>query len=93
MRFEMFTEHEVEIFALHINFFNLNEFFLSVFMQHTDKMYQESGFFFLGGGHFFGTVYCRIAGASGNFAPWTPPRLCLGPTGGGGLTFPPPPPD
>ena len=54
MRFEMFTEDVVEIFALHIIFFNLNEFFLSVCMQHTDKMYQESGccFFFLGGGHF-----------------------------------------
>ena len=37
MRFEMFTEHEVELFALHINFFNLNEFFLSIRMQHTDK--------------------------------------------------------
>ena len=39
MRFEMFTEHEVELFALHINinFFNLNEFFLSICMQHTDK--------------------------------------------------------
>ena len=34
---EMFTEHEVEIFAVHINFFNLNEFFLSICMQHTDK--------------------------------------------------------
>ena len=37
MRFEMFTEHEVELFALHINFFNLNEFFFSICMQHTDK--------------------------------------------------------
>ena len=37
MRFEMFTEHEVELFALHTNFFNLNEFFLSICMQHTDK--------------------------------------------------------
>ena len=37
MRFEMFTEHEVELFALYINFFNLNEFFLSICMQHTDK--------------------------------------------------------
>ena len=75
MCFETLTEHEVEIFALHINFLNLNEFFFSVFMQHTDKMYQESGFW----GAFFGTVYCRIAGASGNFIPWTPPQLCLGP--------------
>ena len=30
MRFEMFTKHEVELFALHINFFNLNEFLLSI---------------------------------------------------------------
>ena len=83
----MFTEHEVEIFALHINFFNLNELFFSLFMQHTDEMYQESGFW----GAFFCTVYCRIAGASGNFAPWTRQRLCLGSTGegGGGLAAPP----
>ena len=53
MRFEMFTEHEVELFALHINFFNLNEFFISICMHHTEKMYQESGFW----GGFFGTVY------------------------------------
>ena len=32
----MFTEHEVELFALH-KFFNLNEFFLLVCVQHTDK--------------------------------------------------------
>ena len=37
MHFEMFTEHEAELFALHINFLNLNEFFLSICMQHTDK--------------------------------------------------------
>ena len=37
MRFKMFTEHEIELFALHINFFNLNEFFLSICMQQTDK--------------------------------------------------------
>ena len=52
----MFTEHEVELFALHINFFNL---MLLICMQHTDKnvprkwlcgtvkMYQESGFLVL----------------------------------------------
>ena len=40
-------------------------------MQHTDKIYQESGFL---GAFFFGTVYCRIAGASGGFTPWTPNR-------------------
>ena len=33
----MFTEHEVELFALHINLSNLNEFFLLICMQHTDK--------------------------------------------------------
>ena len=37
MRFEMFTEHEVELFALNIIFFNLNDFFLSICIQHTDK--------------------------------------------------------
>ena len=37
MPFEMFTEHEVELFALHINVFNLNEMFLSICMQHTDN--------------------------------------------------------
>ena len=37
MRFEMFTGHEVELFALHINVFNLNEFFLSICTQHADK--------------------------------------------------------
>ena len=26
MRFEMFTEHEVELFAMHINFFNLGSY-------------------------------------------------------------------
>ena len=70
MRFEMFAEHEVELFALHINFFNLIEFFLSICMQHTDKNVPRKCFL----GHFFGTVYCRIAGASEGFAP--------GPTGG-----------
>ena len=39
----------------------------------------------LGGGAFFGTVYCRIAGAS---PPGPPPGLCPGPTGG--LITPPP---
>ena len=40
------------------------------------KMYQESGFL----GHFLDILYCRIAGASGGYAPWThwglkaPPR-------------------
>ena len=29
---------------------------------------------YLNWGHFFGTVYCRIAGASGGFASWTPTR-------------------
>ena len=75
MRFEMFTEHEVELFALHLNFFNLNEFFLSICSTQI-KMYQESGFW----GHFL--VLCtagsqELPGAS-------PPR----PTGG--LIAPPP---
>ena len=67
-------------YALHINFFNLNlnEFFLSICMQHTDKNYQESGFL----GKFFCTVYCRMAGTSGGFAPGPPPGLCPGPTEG-----------
>ena len=39
MRFEMFTKHEVEIFALHINFF------LSACMQHTDKNVPRKWFF------------------------------------------------
>ena len=42
------------------------------------KIYQESGFL----GAFFGTVYCRVAGASGGFAPGLPPGLCPGATGG-----------
>ena len=54
MRFEMFTEHEVELFALHINFLNLNEFFLSICMQHTDKNVQIKWFF---GGIFW---YCVL---------------------------------
>ena len=70
MRFEMLTEHEVELFALHINFFNLNEFFPSICMQHTDKNVPRKWLL----GTFFGTVYCRIAGASGCFVPWTPIR-------------------
>ena len=78
MRFEMFTEHEVELFALHINFFNLNEFFLSICMQRTDKNLPRKWLF----GAFFGTVYCRVAGASGGFASRPPPGLCPGPTGG-----------
>ena len=41
-------------------------------MQHTDKMHQESFyFFFFGGGGIFGTVYSRIAGASGGLGLWT----------------------
>ena len=39
-------------------------------MQHTDKSVPRKWFW----GHFFGTVYCRYAGASGGFAPWTPTR-------------------
>ena len=47
-------------------------------------------FFFLGGGGgIFGTVYCRIAGASGGFAPWTPTRS-LPWTHWGAYTVPPP---
>ena len=91
MRFEMFTEDVVEIFALHIIFFNLNEFFLSVCMQHTDKMYQESGCFFLGGGIFWYCVlqdrwsFRRLRPLDPTTAlPWT-----HGPTGGGGLQQPP----
>ena len=45
MDFEMFTEHEIEIFALHIIFFSLNEFFLSICMQHTDKNVPRKWFF------------------------------------------------
>ena len=48
-------------------FFNLNEFFLSICMQHTDKSLPKKWLF----GVIFGTVYCRVAGASGGFAPWT----------------------
>ena len=71
MRFEMFTKHEVQLFALHINFLNLNEFFLSICMQHTDKNVPRKCVFL---GAFFSTVYCRIAGASGGFASWTPTK-------------------
>ena len=51
MRFEMFTEHEVELLKifgivyLHTNFFNLNKFFLSICMQHTDKNVPRKWFF------------------------------------------------
>ena len=34
------------------------------------------------GGEFFGTVYCRITGASGGFAPGPPSGLCPGLTEG-----------
>ena len=47
-------------------------------------MYQESGFW----GAFFGTVYCRIAGA---LTPGPPPGLCPGPTVGLIAPSPPPP--
>ena len=71
MHFEMFTEHEFELFALHKNF-------SFQFVCSTQiKMYQESGFL----GAFFGTVYCRITGASWGFSPWTPPGLFPGSTG------------
>ena len=89
MRFEMFTEHEIELFALHINsmyirililFFNSNEFFLSICMEHTDKNVLRKCFF-LGEG-FFGTVYCKIARASGASAAGPPPGLCSELSGG-----------
>ena len=72
MRIEMFTEHEVELFALHINFFNLNEFFLSIFMQHTDKNVPRK---WLLGGIFL--VLCTAGSPPG-----PPSGLCPGPTGG-----------
>ena len=53
------------VFTLHINFFNLNEFSFQFVCSTQIKMYQESCFW----GAFLGTVYCRIAGASGGFAP------------------------
>ena len=81
MRFEMFTKLEVE---LHINFFNLNESFLSICLHHTDKNVPRKWFW----GAFFGTVCCRIAGA---LTPGPPPGLCPGPTVG--LITPPPPQD
>ena len=68
MRFEMFTEHGVEICALHIIFFNLNQFFLSVCMQHTDKSVPRKWFF----GGIFDTLYCRTAGASRPLDPLGP---------------------
>ena len=79
MGFEMFTEHEVELFALHINFFNLNEFFLSICMQHTDKNLPRKWLF---GGIFW---YCVLQGRwsfQGLLPPEPPPELCPGPTGG-----------
>ena len=77
MRFEMFTEHEVELFAFPINFFNLNELFLSICMQHTNKKYQESVF----GGNFL--VLCTAASLElpGASLPGPPPGLCPGSTG------------
>ena len=87
MRFKMFTKHEVEIFVLHINVFNLNEFFLSICMQHTDKNVPRKWVFW---GHIFDTLYCRIARASRGFATWTPTRAL--PWTHWGLTAPPRPP-
>ena len=82
MRFEIFTEHEVELFALHINFFNLNEFFISSCMQHTDKNVLRKwvlGDIFL--------VLCNAGSLKllGALPPGPPSGLCLGLTGCGGL--------
>ena len=85
MRFEMFTEHEVELFALHINFFNLNEFFLSICMQHTDKNVPRKWFF---GGIFLALCTAGSLEFTGASPPGLPPGLCPGPTGG--LLAPPP---
>ena len=84
MHFKMFTEHEVELFALHINFFNLNEFFLSIRMQHTDKIYQESGFL----GAFFWYCVLQDRWSFWGLHPLDPQRgICPAPTGG--LAVPP----
>ena len=78
MRFEMFTEHKVKLFALHINFFNLNQFFLSICMQHTDKNLPRKWLF----GHFL--VLCTAGSLElpGALPPGPLPGLCPGSTGG-----------
>ena len=78
MRFEMFPEHEVELFALHINFFNLNEFFLSICMQHTDKNVPRKWFL---GGIFLTLCTAGSLELLGALPPGPPPGLCPGPTG------------
>ena len=69
----MFTEQEVDLFALHINFFNLNEFFLSICIQHTDKNVPRKCFF---GGIFW---YCVLQDrwSFRGLRPWTPTRALL----------------
>ena len=78
MRFEMFTEHEVELFALYINFFNLNQFFLSICMQHTDKNLPRKWLW----GHFL--VLCTAGSLElpGALPLGPPSGLCPGSTGG-----------
>ena len=79
MRFKIFTEHEVELFAFHINFFNLNEFFLSICMQHTDKNVPRKWFL----GAFFWYCVLQDCWSFWGFCPLDPPPgLCPGPTGG-----------
>ena len=84
MRFEMFTEHEVELFALHLNFFNLNEFFLSICMQHTDINVPRKWFL----GAFFALCTAGSLELPGASPPGPSPGFCPGPTGG--LIAPPP---
>ena len=79
-----FTEHEVELFALHINFFNLNEFFLSICMQQTDKNVPIKWFF---GDILLVLCTARLLELPGALPPGPPPGLCPGPTGG--LIMPP----
>ena len=81
MCFKMFTEYEVELFALHTIFFNLNEFFLSICMQHTDKNVPKK--WVLGG--IFLVLYTagslELPGASPP-GPTPAPWLSLDPLGG-----------
>ena len=86
LRFEMFTEDEAEIFALHINFQFYANFSFKFVCSTQIKMHQESSFW----GAFF--WYCVLQNRwsfQGLRLLGPPQGLCPGPTGG--LQHPRPP--
>ena len=70
MHFEMFTEHEVELFALHTSFFNLNEFSFQFVCSTLIKFTKKVAFW----GHFLVLCTARSLELLGALPP--------GPTGG-----------